>query len=248
MLFLVALAYKNKEDIVERVQEEGRLKLLTEKQDFAQKMAVVSAQQDERNRISADMHDELGSGATAIRLASEVLKQKMKGTTFPELERISRNADELINKMNALIWTMKSENDTLESLALYIRIYALEFFDNTDIDCRVNIPASFAATEITGGRRRNVFLCVKESLHNVLKHSRAKNVVISFSVDQQVVITIADDGMGIDFKNLRPFSSGLTGMSKRMRSIEGSFRIENIADRGVLTTIKLGLGGSRYPG
>ena len=95
----------------------------------------MAAQQDERNRISADMHDELGSGVTAIRLMSEIVKSKMKQTSLPEIEKISNSANDLLGKMNTIIWTMKSSNDTLESLVAYIRAHAIEFFDSTPIDC-----------------------------------------------------------------------------------------------------------------
>ncbi len=81
-----------------------------------------------RDRISADMHDELGSGMTAIRLMSEIAKNKMKENTPREIEKISESADDVLNKMNAIIWTMNSGNDTVDNLVSYIRSYALGIF------------------------------------------------------------------------------------------------------------------------
>ncbi|MBO9635667.1 MAG: hypothetical protein J7578_21365, partial [Chitinophagaceae bacterium] len=120
ILFLSGLAYKNRRDIIERVKERERLKLDNERKEFEKQMAVVTATQHERDRISADMHDELGSGVTAIRLMSEILKTRMKEQSFPELEKISNSANDLLGKMNTIIWTMKSSNDTVESLVAYI--------------------------------------------------------------------------------------------------------------------------------
>ncbi len=239
MFFLTALAFKNRTDIVARTKERERLKLKTEMQDIEKQFAVLSAQQDERNRISTDMHDELGSGVTHIRLMSEIVKAKMKDNVFPEIDRISHSADELIIKMNTLIWTMKSENDSAESLITYIRIYALEFFENTSIDCVVNIPATIANIELTGVRRRNLFLSVKETLNNVLKHSRADKVVISFQIDTKLIISITDNGVGIDHNNLRRFGNGLSNIKKRVESIDGSYKIENNPDGGAATTLEL---------
>ena len=68
----------------------------------------MAAKQEESDRISADMHDELGSGMTAIRLMSEIMKSKMKERSYPELEKISNSANDLLGKMNTIIWTMKS--------------------------------------------------------------------------------------------------------------------------------------------
>lgn len=241
MFFLTALAFKNKTDIVERTKERERLKLRTEMQDFEKQLAVLSAQQDERNRISADMHDELGSGATIISLTSEILKTKMKDQVFPEIDKISNTANELITKMNTLIWTMKSENDSIESLVTYVRIYALEFFENTQIECRVNMPSSFPIIELSGEKRRNIFLTVKESLNNVMKHSLAGKVTISFLITNKLIISIVDDGIGIDFNKLRQFGNGLNNIKKRIEGIDGIYKIENNKDKGVRTTVELKL-------
>ena len=111
--------------------------------EYEKELAVLKAQQEERERISADMHDELGSGMTAIRLMSEIARNKMKENTPVEIEKISNSADDVLNKMNAIIWSMNSENDSLDNLISYIRSYALEYFENTPIDCKVNTPEQF---------------------------------------------------------------------------------------------------------
>ncbi|MEJ7766799.1 MAG: sensor histidine kinase [Chitinophagaceae bacterium] len=226
VFFLAALAFKNKNDIVEQTKESERLKLKDERQEFEKQVAVFSAKQEERNRISADMHDELGSGVTAIRLMSELVKSKMKEETLPEINKISSSANDLINKMNTLIWSMKSENDSLESLILYIRIYALEFFENTAIECLIEIPDSLPDVELSGEKRRNIFLSVKETLKNVLKHSKGDRVQVSFEINRKLVITITDNGVGINSEKLRHFGSGLKNVKKRIEGIDGIYRIE----------------------
>jgi signal transduction histidine kinase len=173
------------------------------------------------------MHDELGSGVTAIRLMSEIVKTKMKGDTLPEIEKISNSANELLNKMNAIIWTMVSSNDTVESLMAYIRAYAMEFFENTPIECHFELPAHTPTNELSGEKRRNIFLAVKESLNNVLKHSQASQVTIGITAIDKLVIEIWDNGIGVDLQNLRKFGNGLQNMKRRIESISGEFRIEN---------------------
>ncbi|HEX4371976.1 MAG TPA: sensor histidine kinase [Puia sp.] len=225
--FVLGLAYKNKTEIIETVREREKLKLENERQELEKQVAILAAKQEERNRISADMHDELGSGVTAIHLMSEIIKSKMKEDTFPEIQKISNSASELLNKMNTIIWTMISSNDSVESLVTYIRIYALEFFENTSIVCHFNMPDPIPAIEINGEKRRNIFLCVKEALNNSLKHSEASNITIDVIINEKLIISIADDGIGIDLDNTRLFSNGLKNMKKRMQAIDGNFIIEN---------------------
>ncbi|THU39924.1 sensor histidine kinase [Niastella caeni] len=226
--FLSGLAYKNRRDIIERVKERERLKLENERKEFEKQMAVMAAKQEERNRISADMHDELGSGVTAIRLMSEIMKSRLKGDVVPELEKISNSANELLGKMNTIIWTMKSSNDTLESLIAYIRAHAIEYFDSTPIECRVQLPALIPQAEVSGEKRRNIFLSIKEALNNAMKHSQASQIHISISTnDKWLMIKVTDNGVGIDADKLRRFGNGLSNMRRRMESIDGSFKIES---------------------
>ncbi len=239
LFFLFALTYKNKLEIISSIQKEEKLKLETQRKEMEKQVAVLAAKQDERNRISVDMHDELGSGVTAIRLMSEIVKSKMKQDTLPEIEKISNSANELLNKMNTIIWTMTSSNDTVENLIAYIRSYAVEFFENTTIDCHFSMPAAPPSREISGERRRNIFLSVKEALNNVLKHSQSTTVKIRITVDEQLIIEIQDDGVGINMEKLRKFGNGLNNMKKRMASINGQFNIEN--NNGTRTTFCLQL-------
>ncbi len=237
LFFLFALTYKNKMEIIQSTQKEEKMKLETERKEMEKQVAVLAAKQDERNRISVDMHDELGSGVTAIRLMSEIVKSKMKDQTLPEIEKISNSANELLNKMNTIIWTMTSSNDTLENMVAYIRSYAVEFFENTAIDCHFTMPAIVPHREINGEKRRNIFLSVKEALNNVLKHSQSSVVRINVIVADRLVIEIQDDGVGINMEKLRKFGNGLNNMKKRMTSINGEFNIEN--SQGTKTTFYL---------
>ncbi len=239
IFFLIALAYKNRQDITAAATEKERLLLAHERNELEKHLAIIEAQQAERNRISADMHDELGSGVTAIRLMSELVKAKMKENTLPEVDKISASANDLINKMNTIIWTMKSTNDSLDNLAAYIRSYTLEFFENTNIDCCFIFPPAIPAIELSGEKRRNIFLCVKETLNNTVKYACATRVILTMHVNENLKLIIKDNGTGINTENIRQFGNGIANMKKRMESIEGIFDI--YADAGTVTILSLKL-------
>ena len=239
VFFLAGLSYKNRRQIIEQTRERERLKAENQMKEIEKELAVLKAQQEERNRISIDMHDELGSGMTAIRLMSELAKTKMKENSPAEIDKISDSANDVLNKMNAIIWSMNSGNDTLDNLVSYIRVYALEYFENTPINCRVNTPEQIEQKELTGDKRRNIFLCVKETLNNALKHSAATEIKIDIEVTRQLVIHIQDNGKGIDLQKIRQFGNGLKNIQTRMSSIGGNFSIENKS--GTLTTLILPL-------
>ena len=240
VFFLIALAFKNRRDLEERARERERLKLENERKEFEKQLAIVQARQEERNRISEDMHDELGSGVTAIRLMSEIVKTKMKDNTLPEIEKISNSANDLLMKMNTIIWTMTSSNDKADNMVAYIRAYALEFFESTQIDCHFVSNGDIPPTEISGEKRRNIFLCVKEALNNVVKHSRATDVWIRVSTfPGRLEIKITDNGAGINMAKLRAFGNGLSNMKKRMESMSGDFTLANKQGTEATLTVPL---------
>lgn len=240
VFFLIALAFKNRRDLEDRARERERLRLENERKEFEKQLAIVEARQEERNRISADMHDELGSGVTAIRLMSEIVKTKMGRDTLPEIEKISNSANDLLGKMNAIIWTMTSSNDKVDNMVAYIRAYALEFFESTAIECHFLENGEIPSTEISSEKRRNIFLCVKEALNNVAKHSKATDVWIKVSIERRrMEIKVSDNGTGINMARLREFSNGLKNMQKRMDGIDGDFAIEN--KDGTVTTFTVSL-------
>lgn len=240
IFFLLGLTYKNRTELIEKIKEQEALKLGAEKQIFETKIAVLNAQQEERNRISADMHDDLGAGVTAIRLFSELAKRRLGKDTIPEIEKISSSANELLNNMNTIIWTMNSSNDSFGNMVAYIRSYALEYFENTGVNCIVHVDTDLPDFPVNGEIRRNVFLVIKEALNNILKHAKATEVSLALKKDKTgISLFIQDNGIGIDFDNLRMFGSGLKNMKERMTKSSIEFSIEN--KNGTLVTLHRGI-------
>jgi signal transduction histidine kinase len=238
IFFLTGLSYKNRKEVIEKTKEQEKMKLQAEKKEFETQIQIIRAQQEERNRISADMHDDLGAGMTTIRLYSELVKNKLDGKILPEIEKISSSANELLTKMNAIIWSMSNTNDSLGSMVAYIRSYALEYFENTGIACNIILPNDLPNVYVIGEVRRNVFLVVKEALHNIIKHSKATEVNIELlRVADDLILYIQDNGLGIDIKNVRQFGNGLKNMKNRMNSMEIDFAITK-NEKGTLVTLQ----------
>lgn len=207
--------------IVNRIQLRKKLE---------QQQAVI----EERRRISTDMHDDLGSNLSKITLMSEVLKRNVHNKKEKDdLENISSSAQSALEKMSEIVWTLNPKNDKLVNLLAYIRKYAVEYFEPTDIECKINIPTETADVELSGEQRRNIFLTVKESLHNVVKHSGAAKVNITFTDERGVRdLVIHDNGKGIDTNSIGKrrdgtFGNGLENMKQRMEKINGKFEVEN---------------------
>jgi signal transduction histidine kinase/ligand-binding sensor domain-containing protein len=196
------------------------------KKKLEQHLAIAA----DRARIGSEMHDDLGSGLSKISFLSDMINHDSADSeTKLHLENISRSSKEMVEQMGNIIWSMNEKNDQLNNLIAYIRKYAVEFFENTSIKYVVNTPEFIPPIIIEGITRRNIFLVVKESLHNVLKHSNADVVKISFEVSAHIFyIIIHDNGIGINSSKSSVFGNGLINMAKRMKEVDGKFSIKHI--------------------
>ena len=214
-----------------------RRKLEKQKQELLRQKAI----EKERTRIATDMHDDFGASLSRIKFLSEKmqLQNDSQHVIKNELEKISGYSDEMAEKMGEIVWALNERYDSLGDLFSYCRSYAsdyigethqLNFYSNEDIDDKKTIM---------GEVRRNVFLCYKEALHNIRKHSQSDKVNISFDFlekENLICINIHDNGKGIDFDTIRPFANGLENMKKRMENVKGNFEIIN--KNGTLVIIK----------
>src|SRR5207244_9031496 len=98
----------------------------------------------------------------------------------------------------------------------------MEYLTQNEIECSITSPENIPAIFVTGEIRRNIFLTMKEALHNIVKHAKAGNVYISITAAHNIAVRISDDGVGFDEKNLRPFSNGIHNMQKRIKEIGGT--------------------------
>ncbi|MDB4539278.1 histidine kinase [Saprospiraceae bacterium] len=179
------------------------------------------ALENERTRIAAEMHDDLGGGLTTIRFLSQRMLKKIQGEeNVSQAKKIVNQAESLVSNMSEIIWAMNSGFDTLESLIAYTRRYASEYLETHNIDFQFLTNAGEQSITLSGEQRRNLFLVIKEALHNIVKHAQANTVEIAFSVNDKLNIMIKDNGQGSD-GNLNDLGNGLINMRKRIEKLGG---------------------------
>jgi signal transduction histidine kinase len=187
-----------------------------------EKQAAIDA---ERNRISRDMHDEIGSGLTHIALLSELIQtqQKTERTIKNDLGSISIAARKLVESMSEIIWALNPQNDSLENLLSYIREQMQQLFEPFKIALTINFPDEVPRIKLSNEQRRNLYLVTKEALNNVMKHADAKHVELSLRPGiHRLNFEVSDDGHGMQSKTPRLMGNGLKNMRKRMEDIGGT--------------------------
>ena len=204
------------------------------KKQLQKKLVILEKKQaieKERTRIATDMHDDFGASLSRIKFLSEKLQLHKPDSPAEktDLGKISIYSDEMSEKLNEIVWALNQRYDSLGDLVSFCRSYASEYLQDKNIKLNFN-AGEMNENKIQGEVRRNIFLVIKESLQNIVKHAAATEVTVSFSYDKlvnEIRVAIADNGKGIDKETIRPFANGLENMKKRMADINGSFSIEN---------------------
>lgn len=222
-IIIVLLIY-NKRQLVQqqeiKIRESEFKNQLLEKELERQKSI-----QAERERISRDMHDDLGAGISAIKLQAEFMKFKLKDSGHTkDLEAIVKTSEEMNLSMREILWSLNSNNDTVGNFIDYVQLYISRFLEKTTISVNTQKKDILPTSNLSVNVRRNLFLAIKEAVHNTYKHSEAKNLYITFTqTDESLRIDIIDDGKGLN--GISDNGNGLNNMKLRTKAIEGSFEI-----------------------
>ncbi len=192
-----------------------------------------------RSRISRDIHDEIGSGLTRISVLGEMMKTDItnkKENVSTTINKIIASSREITGNLSEIVWTINPQYDNLQSLLSYMRNYINKCFEDSSIECTIIFPSKVSPIQIHPDIKRNIFLVLKESLNNIMKHSKAKNVAISFEINEKKFkLTIADDGIGFMENNKNEFGNGIKNIQTRMNDIKASCKIISTPGKG--TTI-----------
>jgi len=191
----------------------------------AQAQLVV---QRERSRIARDIHDDLTAWLARLVLLGERTQNELpeQSSARAQVQEMCENSRSLMAALNQTVWVINSKRDTLQDLISYICRYAESFFQSTPIRCRFDVEEEMPALPCDVGVRRNLFLAVKESLNNVMKHSAANEVTLRILRQAgELMIQVEDDGKGFAPDQADAQRNGLSNMKDRAADAGGICRI-----------------------
>lgn len=198
----------------------------------------------ERARIARDLHDELGSRLSRISFVADRVYQQAEQPRQKEiLERLQAQARNLVEDLHRVVWTINPKHDSWQHLATYISRYAQRQLSDTGIICTVDGVDAIPNQPVTPDIRNHLLAITKESLANMLKYSRATQVTIHLSADdERFHMSIADNGCGFDMDVAKQNEgNGLTNMRTRMKESDGQIEIKSAPGEGTRITINIAL-------
>jgi signal transduction histidine kinase/ligand-binding sensor domain-containing protein len=189
-----------------------------------------------RDRISRDLHDDIGSSLTNIAIMNEmaVMETRRGGDTENILRKSAEDIHEVISSLSDIVWNVNPVYDDLKFLFARMRWYASEVLENADILYALDIPEPGEKITMNMEQRRDFYLVFKEGLNNLVKYSKASKAEISIRVENNsVLMKISDDGKGFE-PELVEFGNGLKNMRQRTEAWKGVFTVTSRPGQGTV--------------
>lgn len=198
--------------------------------------SIIDAEEQERKRIAADLHDNIGAYASAIRADVENITTKGVENNTLSLQNLEQHSLEIINSLRDTIWVLNKENITITGISDRIKNYIGKLqptYTHIQFHIEENIKNDL---RINSQNALNIFRIMQEAIHNALRHSRAQNIYINIISLEKLILKIADDGKGME-KNSSNSGNGLLNMKVRSKEIGMDFSVTSNINEG--TTIIL---------
>lgn len=191
-----------------------------------------------RNKIATDLHDDVGSTLSSIKMYSEIISRDIPETQQQAklfLDKISDNARESIDNMSDIVWMVKPGNDKLANLADRIQEYAQSVCASRGIQLHMELQPGTADSVLPMDVRRDLYLLFKEAVNNAAKYSNADGLFVNLSArNNHIVLIVRDNGIGFDTAKVT--GNGIGNMRLRAEKLGGACTVQSEPGKG--TTIE----------
>lgn len=210
------------------------------------KLATEKEVMENRLRLSADLHDDVGATLSSISIYTEAIKSKLKNNE-PErvielVNKIGENSRETISTLGDIVWNLNPINDSAKKLFNRMESTAtlLLSAQNTGLDFHAD--PQLLELEFSLEAKQNLYLIFKETINNAAKYAEGSMVTVSINkIDNALEMKIEDNGKGFDV-NQNSEGNGLRNIRLRTELLGGSARISS-SGTGTITHIRLPLSG-----
>jgi PAS domain S-box-containing protein len=234
-----------------RLAEASAMRLADRLQSMARRLG--EAQELERRRLAAELHDGVCSNLAAIGLNLVLLKRQrpqLDATGMEQrLSELIAMADEAKNNAKDISVDLRPLLLDDRNLLSALEDYGQKFAHSTGI--AVEVKGACSERQLPAEEKIALFRIAQEALTNCAKHAQAKAIAIELNTDaDHSILSISDDGVGFDYADARGkrFGLGLLSMQERVESIGGRWRVDSTPGNGTRVIVSVGAAVSAQPG
>lgn len=187
-----------------------------------------------RNRISTDLHDEIGATLSGIGILSTIAQQQVsdQNPAHTLLGRITEDALTIGNSIDDIVWSINPKNDDLANIIARMNRQAAELLDAKNIDYKIVVPEKIDDIKLSMEQRRDVYLIFKEAMNNLIKYANCTSVDIEIKLEnRRFTLLIKDDGKGFEVEK-PSLRNGMKNMKNRAKNLKGKLKISSELDKG----------------
>jgi signal transduction histidine kinase len=245
------MLFQAQEKLEKASREKYEAKLEEEKTRSA---SLLEGQEEERKRMSREMHDGVGQMLTGIKLAASKLKSLE--ANHPKFESTSSSLHDLINETieATRIVSFNLMPPVLADFGLEPVLTILKNSIEKSTKIKVKLEIKLINERLSQSLEINIYRIIQEATNNTLKHAKAKNIIIRIlEKDSIVFVEISDDGLGFDpnhifYKKQSLIHNGVTNIKTRCELLQGSFKLTSAPKEGTNIFIKLPIDNSDQNG
>lgn len=194
-----------------------------------------------RNKISQDLHDEVGATLSGIALYSYIARQqnlqKEEEQVIQSLDIIDKNATDMVKKLSDIVWAVNPVHDSLEGLLQRLEEYAMEMAAVKGIEVLIEKEEQVKQLKLSMEQRKNIYLIIKEAINNAIKYSSCRCIILTAGVaNKQLLLKVSDDGSGFDIAAVTS-GNGLQNMRNRADELYGKVTIESTPGKGTVIEV-----------
>jgi len=193
-----------------------------------------------RNKISTDLHDDIGSTLSSIAILSDMALRESSNTQMLEMIKgIKENSGSLLEKMDDIVWSINPKNDTLENLMVRLQRFAATLLEAKNIDYNIDIAPAIKNIKLSMNYRQHIYLILKETINNLIKYSNCTKAYIGVIYHNNMLeIAVQDNGIGFDTQNIK-YGNGIINMQQRARQMKAALLINSRQGEGTKISIRI---------
>lgn len=200
---------------------------------------LISAQEQERQRIARDLHDDLGQRLALVQADVNELTEEFGDSMKPRLGYLSSQLHDISTTVHEISHGLYPSHLEYLGLASAVRRLCGEVQQGS------NLSVGFVVGDLPAGLPYSTMLCLyrvtQEALHNIVTHSQASNIQVELEAgDKGMLLRISDDGVGFDVDDAE-VGLGLPSMRERVRSVGGSIEITSSPKSGTRIEVRIPL-------
>lgn len=219
-------------------------KKLKDNRQFIEETIVV--QEEERRRISQELHDTVSQNIKALLLSQKELKDRCTDTNLlSELEKIISMEKKNQKELRAIIQNLSVPALGSVPFKTVINDLCEQFFAQSKIPCKFFVDPDLSLDTFTTEQKHHILRIIQEALNNARTHARAEETSVVIRRGENAVrIMIFDDGQGFDStKQLTPADAasnfGMSGMEMRAKLLDGTLTVNSFTDTGTEVRLEI---------